>query len=66
MWLSERSEFHIPLAHSSIAGNPQGGHVGYSFFWYLFFGHSKKRYSPIKGEKQVEIQAHSKKKKRKT
>ena len=34
----ERSEFSIPPAHSSIAGNPQGGHVGYPFFWYLFFG----------------------------
>ncbi|MGB5307463.1 MAG: hypothetical protein WBN45_01065 [Arenicellales bacterium] len=33
MRLSERSEFSILPAHSSIAGHPQGGHVGYPFFW---------------------------------
>ena len=27
------SEFHIPPVHTSIAGYPQGGHVGYPFFW---------------------------------
>ena len=31
--LFERKRVHIPPVHSSIAGNPQGGHVGYPFFW---------------------------------
>ena len=54
------SEFHIPPVHSSIAGNPQGGHVGCRFFWLLFFRQVKKSDSPIKGEKQDSASAQSK------
>ena len=57
MRLSERSELCIPPAHSSIAGHPQGGHVGCHFFWLLFFRQVKKSHSPIKGEKKSSVLA---------
>ncbi len=50
------SEFHIPPARLSIAGNPQGKHVGCRFFGLPFFRQVKKGNSPIKGEKRITIQ----------
>ena len=50
------SEFHSARTMLKRAETPQANTAGWPFFWYLFFGHSKKRYSPKKGEKQMEIQ----------
>jgi len=61
--LSERSEFHTPPAHPSIAGNPKGKHAGAFSFGYFFFEQAKKSNSPMKGEKLISIQEIKKKEK---
>ena len=48
--LSERSEFRSARSKLKRTETPKANTVGWAFFWYLFFGHAKKRYSPIKGE----------------
>ena len=44
------SEFRSARSTLKRTEQPKANTVGWSFFWYLFFDHSKKRYSPMKGE----------------
>jgi len=50
------SEFHIPPARLSIAGNPKGKHVGRFFFGSVSFVRTKEMNSPMKGEKHGSTQ----------
>ncbi|GMT40774.1 MAG: hypothetical protein IEMM0001_1509 [bacterium] len=57
------SEFHIPPARLSIAGNPKGKHAGALSFGYFSLSKQSKSNSPIKGEKHESIQEKQVKKK---
>ena len=55
--LSERSEFHIPPARLSIAGNPKGKHAGALVILLVCcFEQAKQSHSSIKDEKLISIQ----------
>ena len=55
------SEFRSARTKLKRTEKPKANTVGWSFFWYLFFAHSKIRYSAIKGEKPIVIQPKIKK-----
>jgi hypothetical protein len=55
------SEFRSARSRLKRTEQPKANTVGWSFFWTLFFDHSKKRVSPIKGEKHGNALAQNQK-----